>query len=176
MALKHFIMELDVLKLKNRNGIYLSMFSLIFVGVVGCTHLFGVYPITKNVYLWDAGTPKERIIVFNSKDDVRNIVSGIPIIPCNAEYQRNAEVGNTEYVENYSFDGKWLLASTILLTDSASLTRYWIVNILNNTEYRIDEITKSTFGPLNYSEFDSIVVLNRIHAPEFSPPANRANQ
>lgn len=152
-------MELD--GLKNRNGNNLAIFSLLFVGLLGCTHLFGVSPITKYVYFWDSGTPKERMIIFNRTDDVRNIVSGIPIVPCNAEYQKNAEVGNTEYVEEYSFDGEWLLARTVLLTDTVSRTRYWIVRIPDNMEHRIDEITKSTFGPLTFSEFDSIVNLTK---------------
>lgn len=153
--------------LKNRNDSCLSIFLLLFVGIVGCTHFFGVYPITKNVYDLDSGTYKERIIIFNSSDDARKIVSGIPIIPCNAEYQRNAKLGNTEYVEEYSFDGKWLLASTVLLADSISTTRYWIVNIPDNMGHGIDEITKSTFGPLTNSEFDSIILLNGIHKSKF---------
>ncbi len=159
---------MELVGLRKRNSIYLSMLSLLFVGIVGCTYLYGVHPITKNVYLWDAGTPKEKMIVFNSNDDVQSIVSGTPIVPCNFEYQKNAEVGNTEYVEKYSFDGKWLLASTVLLTNSNSLTRYWIVYIPDNIEHGIDEITKSTFGPLNHSEFDSIINLYEIHESNFS--------
>lgn len=148
---------------KNKIGYYISIFSMLFIGILGCTHHWGVYPITKFVYFWDSGTPTERMIIFNSTDDVQRIVSGIPIVPCNAEYQKNSEVGNTEYVEKYSFDGEWLLASTILLTDSVPIIRYWIVRIPDNMKHGIDEITKSTYGPLNSSQFDSIVALNRIH-------------
>lgn len=159
---------MELVKSKNRNGFCLSLFSLSLVGLIGCSLFFGVYPITENVYYWDAGTPKERMIIFNNEDDLRDIVSGIPLVPCNAEYQKNCQLCNTEYVEEYSYDGEWLLARTLLLTDSVSYTRYWIVRIPNNLEHRIDEITQSTLGPLNFSEFDSIVVLNRIRESRFS--------
>ena len=166
MALKLITMEL--VKSKNRNGFRLSLFSLPLFGLIGCSFLFGVYPITENVYYWDAGTPKERLIIFNNKDDLHNIVSGIPIVPSDLVFQKNGELCYTEYVKEYSYDGKWLLASTVLLTDSSSFTRYWIVKIPDNTEYGIEEITKSTFGPLDHSEFDSIMILNGIHESKFS--------
>lgn len=159
---------MEQVELKNRKGHCLSILSLFIVGILGCTHLSGVFLITKYVYFWDSGTPTERMIIFNNKDDVRSIVSGIPIVPSNAEYQSNAEVGNTEYVERYSFDGEWLLANTILITDSVSLSRYWIVRIPDNMEHRIDGITRLTFGPLDLSEFDSIISLNSINVSEFS--------
>ena len=154
---------MKLVKSKNSNSFRLSLFSLFLFGLIGCSFLFGIYPITENVYYWDAGTPKERLIIFNNKDDLHNIVSGIPIVPSNLEFQKNCELCYTEYVKEYSYDGKWLLASTVLLTDSNSLTRYWIVKIPNNVNHRIDEITRSTFGPLNFSQFDSVATLNRIH-------------
>ena len=166
MDLKHIIMEL--VKSKISNSFRLSLFSLFLFGLIGCSFLFGIYPITENVYYWDAGTPKERLIIFNNKDDLHNIVSGIPIVPSNLEFQKNCELCYTEYVKEYSYDGKWLLASTVLFTDSNSLTRYWIVKIPDNMEHGIDEITKSTFGPLNYYEFDSIILFYGINESKFS--------
>ena len=122
---------MELVKSKNSNSFRLSLFSLFLFGLIGCSFLFGIYPITENVYYWDAGTPKERLIIFNNKDDLHNI-------------------------------------STVLLTDSNSLTRYWIVKIPDNMEHGIDEITKSTFGPLNYYEFDSIILFYGINESKFS--------
>ena len=153
MDLKHTIMEQG--KLRNKHCLWLIL--ILIVVFQGCARLFGIYPITKNVYLWDAGTPKEKVIIFNSEDKAWNIVSGISIIPSDAEFQKEDDEGSYEYVEKYSYDGEWLMAETTQLTDSSINTRYWIVHIPEKEEPELEEITKSTLGPLSRSEYDSIV-------------------
>ena len=103
--------------------------------------------------MMDAGTSKEKIIIFNSESKVWNIVSGIPIIPSDVEFQKE---DSYEYVEEYSYDSEWLMAKTTQLTDSSTCTRYWISHIPDNVEHELKEITKSTLGPLDRSEYDSI--------------------
>ena len=151
--LKHTIMERG----KSRNKLCLWLIVIPIVVFQGCARLFGIYPITKNVYMMDAGTPKEKVIIFNSEDKAWNIVSGIPIIPSDAEFQKKCDAGSYEYVEEYSYDGEWLLSKTTQLTDSSTSTRYWIVHILDKEEHELKEIQKSTLGPLNRSEYDSVI-------------------
>lgn len=148
---------------KLRNNIYLLLIAILIVFFQGCASLFGIYPITKNVYLWDAGTPTEKVIIFNSEDKAWNIVSGISIIPSDAEFQKEAYNNTYEYVEEYSYDGEWLLSKTTQLTDSSTNTRYWIVHIPDKEEHELEEIQKSTIGPLNRSEYDSIIASKICH-------------
>ena len=158
MDLKHTIMEQG----KSRNKHCLWLILILIVVFQGCARLFGIYPITKNVYLWDAGTPKEKVIIFNSEDKAWNIVSGISIIPSDAEFQKEAYNNTYEYVEEYSYDGEWLLAETTQLTDSFTNTRYWIVHIPDNEEHELDKIIKSTIGPLTRTEYDNIIASKNI--------------
>ena len=155
MDLKHTIMEQG----SSKNKFCFWIIGILIVVAQGCDHLFGIYPITSNVYMMDSGTPKEKIIIFNSESKAWNIVSGIPVIPNNVEYgKKNAY----EYVEEYSYDSEWLMAKTSQITDSSIDTRYWIVHIPNKEEHELDKITKATLGPLSRSEYDSIIVSKKI--------------
>ena len=150
--LKHTIME----QVKSRNRSKLWLIAVSMLAFQSCASLNGIYPIAKNVYLMDSGTPKEKIIIFNPEGNVRNIVSGIPIVPSNEEFQREDVY---EYVEDYSYNGEWLMAKTQQLTDSSSCTRYWIIHLPINKEYDYQEITNSTYGPLSSAEYDSVLYV-----------------
>lgn len=147
---------------KSRNKFCLGLIVLLIVVFQGCAYLFGVYPITKNVYLWDAGTPKEKVIVYYSKSNAWNMKSGFSIIPSDIEFQKEPYNNTYEYVEDYSYDGEWLVAKTTQLTDSSTNIRYWIVHIPDKEEHELEEIQKETLGPLNHSEYDSIIASKNI--------------
>lgn len=158
MALKHIIMVLE--KLKNRTCV-LQTFITASV-LLSCAHISGVFPIVGNIYYWDAGTPFERMIVYNDSKTPWNMVSGIPVFPSDSCYQCNATLGITEYVEEFSHNTEWILARTVFLMDSVTFERYWVLHIPNNTKMNMNLIKESTYGPFDCFELDSVVTLKGI--------------
>lgn len=130
--------------------------------IVSCNHFFGIYPISENVLLWDCGTPYEKIIIYNDEVMPWKRVSGIPVIPSNAQFQINALNRENEYVDIFSNNKEWLLAKTIVSVDTCMRERYWIIHFSNSKKMDIKDIADSTFGPFDMSEFHIMVAQKQI--------------
>ena len=148
MDLKRCIMVQE--RFINKIGIIFLYILILELG--SCSQISGMYPITGCLFLWDAGTPKERMIIFSNNTNY----SGIPIIPSNTQYQKNTDVGVAEYVVNYLYDKDWILATTISQKDSVQHKWYWAVYLHGTISEKLDLISKNSYGPLSRKEFDSI--------------------
>ena len=142
-------------ELKSKINIFLII--IISICIVGCNNFFGIYPISENLLLWDAGASYEKMIIYNDGGIHWKRVSGCPIIPSDTQYQLNAFAGAVEYVDFFSNNKEWLLAKTIVLADSTIQDRYWIIHFSSNGKMNKKDVADSTLGPLDKLEFDSVV-------------------
>lgn len=150
-----------------KNSVAILICIIMILG--SCSSFWGAHPITDCIFLWDAGTYKERLIIYNEKDHQWNIVSGIPVIPSNIQYQNNMSMnssghvsGYSEYVKEYLYNEPWILATTEILIDSMKEERFWIVKLPQKTKGNLKIIEKNTFGPLSRETFDSIADIKGV--------------
>ena len=133
------------------------VFSLIIFEIFSCGNITGFYPIAKNIYLWDEGTPEERIIIYTDEKIPWNINSGIPVVPSNRQFQENCQNYKnaiSEYVVSYSYSKEWLIAHTVASSKTVCEDRYWILHLPQTQNPQIEEIEDSTIGPLNRYDFE----------------------
>ena len=123
--------------------------------MAGCARAFGVYHIKDNIYFWDAGTPNERIIVYNENKSSRIIgfKGAASVIPNEETYKRNCKTGISEYVESYAFDNEWLIARS----EVGLYKHYWILKFPTWNNASLEEIEKMTIGPLDSLSFYKLV-------------------
>ena len=144
---------------ESKNNIGCLIIYLISLSLTGCAYFLGVYRITDSVYFWDVGDQNERIIIYNSVDKPWKIISGIPIVPNDSQYQENAKNGIIEYVDDFLYEQDWLFVRTIVQTNSNELERYWMVYLPSHIEKSVEEIKDKTYGPFMSSECDSVFSL-----------------
>ena len=134
----------------------------VFLIISSCTNTSGIYPISNDIYLWDIGTYKERIIVYSEKKMTINTTSAIPVIPSNEQYQENAQRCIAEYVVSYSSNQDWLVAQTKASKDDMRNNRYWVLHFPRGNNTTINDIQDSTFGPLDFLQLRSVMRKNNV--------------
>ena len=138
---------------KHLAAVFAAVFEMLLM--VGCSHVFGVYHIKGNIYFWDAGTPHERIIVYNENKSSRIIGfnGAASVIPNRETFEQSCKNGISEYVESYAFDKEWLIARSV-----AELSKhYWVLRFPTEKKASLEEIEKKTIGPLDSVSFYQLV-------------------
>ena len=134
----------------------------VFLIISSCTNTSGVYPLSNDIYLWDVGTNKERIIVYCEKKMTSNTISAIPVVPSNEQYQENAQKCISEYVVSYSSNQDWLVAQTIASKDDMQNNRYWLLHFPRGNNTKKNDIQDSTIGPLDFLHLKNIMKKNNV--------------
>ncbi|MET0637781.1 MAG: hypothetical protein ABWZ25_17255 [Chitinophagaceae bacterium] len=131
-----------------------SILQVFALAILSCNGISGEYSLGNHLSLWDNEKKEEKVIVYCEGD----CYGGIYVVPSYERHYDSSKQHYAEYIDEVTFDKKWVLAKTVQMTENKE--NYYIINKGFNIENldcakaNCDSILQShVIGPLSITEF-----------------------